>query len=102
MCFGGNEQDMGGESQVIYVPMDYASQIQPQQTYQAPQYLSYAALGSMNPQDMSQGQGQGASGMLNARPQGGDFSSAGNLGTTSMLPGASQLLRQASPQYTWA
>lgn len=102
MCFGPQQQDQGGEPQIIYVPMDYMQQFQQaQQAPQGPQYLPYSQLEGMGPQGVPQG--QGATDLLTSRPTGGDFSSGANVGTTGMLPGAEQMLRQQpSPQYTWA
>ena len=103
MCFGGGGGGGGGgEQQVIYVPMSQEQMVFDTIgiPYQQQQYQPYQELGGMSPQGQTP---QGASNILGSKPQGGDFSSSGNLGTTSMLPGASQLLRkQSSPQYTWA
>lgn len=108
MCFGGTVKGQGEEPQVIYIPatpefmQQFQQQPQMQQPQmQEPQYLPYSTLGGISPEGVSGG--QGASDLLTARPMGGGFTSAGNLGTLSMVPGASQLLRgQPSPQYTWA
>lgn len=109
MCFGGNGgEGMEGGQEVIYVPIsqEYLSQMYQEPTGQiqgqGQQFNPYTMLGGMTPQ--AQGQGGGANAMLGSgKGGGGDFSSSGNLGTTSMLPGASQLLRQQqSPQYTWS